>query len=124
VPDSKPRTFTFFFWLYQGSLWWLKYGAQARIMGVDMSRKYQQDTAVEAEYLQDEMILFHPQSNQFYILNHTASVIWSRLAQPATTEEIAAEISTQFAGVTAVDALQGAEQALQQMIDQQLITQV
>jgi hypothetical protein len=89
-----------------------------------MSVRYQQDTTVEAVSLQDEAILFHPESNQFYILNHTASVIWSRLAQPATSEEITAEISVQFAGVTDVDALHDIEEALRHMLDQQLITRV
>jgi hypothetical protein len=89
-----------------------------------MSVRYQQDAAVEAASLQDEVILFHPEINQFCILNHTASVIWSRLAQPATGEEIAAEISVRFAGVTEVDALHDVEEALRQMVDQRLITRV
>jgi hypothetical protein len=89
-----------------------------------MSVQYRQDTTVEAVSLQDEAILFHPDSNQFYILNHTASVIWSHLTQPATSEELAVAISAQFAGVTAVDALPDVEVALQHMMGQQLITRV
>ena len=89
-----------------------------------MSVRYQHDAAVEAVSLQEEAILFHPENNHFYMLNHTASVIWARLAQPATSEEIAAEISVQFAGVSAGDARRDVEEALGQMVNQRLITQV
>jgi hypothetical protein len=89
-----------------------------------MGARYQQNAVVEAVSLQDEVILFQPELNQFCILNHTASVIWARLAQPATSEEISTEVRVQFADVTEDDALHDVEQALRQMVDQQLITRV
>jgi hypothetical protein len=93
-------------------------------MGFGMSVRYQQNPAVETASLQDEMILLDPETNEFCILNQTAAVIWSRVAQPATSEEIAAEVSAQFAGVTEVDVLHDVEEALRQMEDRRLVARV
>jgi hypothetical protein len=93
-------------------------------MEVSMPDRFQQNAAVEAVSLEDEAILFHPDLNQFCILNRTASVIWSRIAQPATSEEIAAEVSARFAAVTEADAQPDVEDTLRQMADLQLITRV
>ncbi len=89
-----------------------------------MSDRFKQDAVVEAMPLEDEMILLHPETNQFCILNRTASAIWSQVAQPATTKEIAAAISAQFEGVAEADALQDVEEALRQLIELQLVTRV
>jgi hypothetical protein len=96
----------------------------AHDLGFGMTDRYQQNPSVEAAALEDEVILLDPETNQFCILNHTASVIWSRVAQPATSEEIAAEVSAQFAGVTEVDALRDVEEALRQLEERRLITRV
>ena len=63
-----------------------------------MSVRYKQNPAVEAASLQDETILLDLDTNQFCILNHTASVIWAKVAEVATSGEIAAQISAQFEG--------------------------
>jgi hypothetical protein len=89
-----------------------------------MSDRFQQNAAVEAVSLEDEAILFHPDLNQFCILNRTASVIWSRIAEPATREEIMAEVSARFAAVTEAEAQPDVEDALQKMAELQLITRV
>jgi hypothetical protein len=87
-----------------------------------MSVRYKQNPAVEAASLQDETILLDPDTNQFCILNHTASVIWSKVAQVSTSGEIAAQISSQFDGVSAAEALRDVEETLSQMVDRRLIT--
>jgi Coenzyme PQQ synthesis protein D (PqqD) len=89
-----------------------------------MSVQYRQNPAVEAASLQDETILLNPETNQFCILNHTASVIWSKVGQPATSEEIAAEVAARFADVSQGDALRDVEEALRQLTDRQLVTRV
>lgn len=88
-----------------------------------MSDRYQQRTALEAASLEDGMILLDPETNQFSLLNPTASAIWARVAQPATSAEIAAEITAQFV-VTEGDARSDVEEALRQMVERRLITQV
>lgn len=89
-----------------------------------MGDRFQQNAAVEAAPLEDEVILLDPETNQFCILNRTASAIWSRAAQPATREEIAADLSAQFAGVTEADALRDVDDTLRQLIDLRLVTRV
>ena len=44
-----------------------------------MSVRYKQNPAIEAASLQDETILLDLDTNEFCILNHTASVIWSKV---------------------------------------------
>jgi hypothetical protein len=70
------------------------------------------------------MILLDPETNEFSVLNQTASAIWARVAQPATSEEIATEIAAQFAEVTASDARPDVEATLRQMVERKLITRV
>jgi hypothetical protein len=89
-----------------------------------VSDRYQQDASVEAASLEDEIILLHPEHNQFCILNRTASAIWSCVAQPAGTDEIAAEISAQFAGISQADAQRDVEETLRQLVDLRLVQRV
>ena len=89
-----------------------------------MSDRYQQRAAIEAAPLEDGMILLDPETNEFSVLNQTASAVWTRVAQPATSEEIATEIAAQFAEVTAAAARSDVEAALRQMVERKLITRV
>jgi hypothetical protein len=89
-----------------------------------MSDRYQQRAAIEVAPLEDGMILLDPETNEFSVLNQTASAIWARVAQPATSEEIATEIATQFAEVTAAAARPDVEATLRQMVERKLITRV
>jgi hypothetical protein len=89
-----------------------------------MSDRYQQRATIEAAPLEDGVILLDPETNEFSVLNQTASAIWARVAQPATSEEIATEIAAQFAEVTSAAARSDVEAALRQMVERKLITRV
>jgi hypothetical protein len=89
-----------------------------------MSDRYQQRATIEAAPLEDGVILLDPETNEFSVLNQTATAIWSRVAQPATPEEIATEIVAQFAEVTAADARSDVEATLRQMVERRLITRM
>jgi coenzyme PQQ synthesis protein D (PqqD) len=89
-----------------------------------MSDRYQQRATIEAAPLEDGVILLDPETNEFSVLNQTATAIWSRVAQPATSEEIVVEIVAQFAEVTAADARSDVEATLRQMVERRLITRV
>ena len=65
-------------------------------MSAGTNGRYQQIPTVEAAPLEDGMILLDPETNQFSVLNPTASAIWASVAQPATSEEIVAEIRERF----------------------------
>lgn len=89
-----------------------------------MSDRYQQRASIEGAPLEDGIILLDPETNEFSVLNQTASAIWARVAQPATSEEIATEIAAQFAEVTASDARSDVEATLRQMVERKLVTRV
>ena len=88
-----------------------------------MDGRYQQRSTVEAAPLEDGMILLDPETNQFSVLNQTASAIWASVAQPATSEEIAAVIREKFADVDG-NVLSDVDEALRQMVERGLITRV
>jgi Coenzyme PQQ synthesis protein D (PqqD) len=87
-----------------------------------MSARYQQRPTIEAAPLEDGVILLDPDTNEFSVLNQTASAIWSHVARPATSEEISAEIVASFSDVTEGAARADVEATLQQMVAQRLIT--
>jgi len=88
-----------------------------------MNGRYQQRNTVEAAPLEDGMILLDPDTNQFSVLNQTASVIWASVAQPATSEEIVSEIRDRFAEVDG-SVVAHVEDTLRQMMERGLITRV
>jgi len=89
--------------------------------GVDV--RYQQEPSVEAAPLEDGMILLDPATNQFSVLNPTATAIWTSVVRPASSAEIAAEINDKFAEVDG-NLLSDIEQALREMVGRGLIKQV
>jgi len=70
------------------------------------------------------MILVGPRAHEFFILNRTATIIWSCLEQPATASEIAGEIRARFSTVSEAEALGDVEGTLRQLIDRGLATAV
>lgn len=88
-----------------------------------MTDRYKQIPTVEAAPLEDGMILLDPETSQFSVLNQTASAIWASVAQPATSEEIAADIRERFAEAGG-NVLSDVEETLRQMVERRLITLV
>ena len=89
----------------------------------ELNGRYQQIPTVEAAPLEDGMILLDPETNQFSVLNPTATAIWTRVAQPATTEEIAADIRARFDEVDG-SVVTDVEETLRQMVERKLIKQI
>ena len=85
--------------------------------------RYQQNPTVEVAPLEDGMILLDPETNQFSVLNPTASAIWTSVAQPATSDEVVAEIRARFDQVER-GVLSDVEQTLNQMVERKLIKRV
>jgi hypothetical protein len=88
-----------------------------------MSSRYKQCATVEAAPLEDGVILLDPETSQFSVLNPTAAAIWASVAEPATSEEIAAVIQAQFDEVDG-GVLADVEATLREMVERKLITQV
>jgi predicted TIM-barrel enzyme len=92
-------------------------------MAAGTNGRYQQIPTVEAAPLEDGVILLDPETNEFSVLNETAAAIWAKVAQPATSQEIVADIRERFdevGGGVASDV----EGTLQQMVERRLIKQV
>lgn len=85
--------------------------------------RYQQEPSIEAAPLEDGMILLDPATNQFSVLNPTATAIWASVARPASSVDIAAEIRDKFAEVDG-SLLSDVEQTLKEMVGRGLIKQV
>lgn len=93
------------------------------MMSTGTNGRYQQIPTVEAAPLEDGMILLDPETNEFSVLNQTATVIWTSVAQPATSDEIVAQIQARFDGV-AGGVQSEVEDTLRQMVERKLIKQV
>ena len=86
--------------------------------------RYLRNSAVEAAPLKDASVLFNPNTNKFCLLNSTMAFIWSRLEQEASADEIAAQVCRSFAGVSADQAGADVRQALEAMMELDLLVAV
>ena len=87
-----------------------------------MSTAYRRNPSIEASPMQGESLLFDPATNRFCLLNGTAAFVWDRLEQPATAEQLAAEVSRHFAGPGPAQVEQDVRAALQRFTDLALVT--
>jgi predicted TIM-barrel enzyme len=92
-------------------------------MSTGVNGRYQQCPTVEAAPLEDGMILLDPETNQFSVLNQTASAIWARVAQPSTRDEIVADLRDRFEEVGS-GVQSDVEATLREMVERRLIKQV
>jgi PqqD family protein of HPr-rel-A system len=86
-----------------------------------MDGRFRRSPAVESSPLQDDLMLFHPPSGKFCVLNRTTASIWTRLATPSTPEEIAQEVASAFRDITEGQALNDVETALGEMLSLGLV---
>ena len=84
--------------------------------GIVATLFYRRSSSIEMAPLQDETILFNPDRKQFCVLNRTASLLWSQLANATTIESLAAKVCETFSGVTPENAQRDAERAVQEML--------
>ena len=88
-----------------------------------MTLRFQQSPGIESAPLQDEVILFHASSKKFCVLNRTSSLIWSRLKEPATAEDIARDVADSFRGVTSTEAVRDVNSMIGKMASLGLIVE-
>lgn len=67
--------------------------------------------------MQEELVLFHPGTKKFCILNPTAAHLWSRLAGPCTEDELTSSLISAFSGVEPSVAAQDVRDTLRQFTD-------
>jgi hypothetical protein len=85
---------------------------------------FQRNTLVEAAPLQEEVLLFHPATNKFCILNRTAAFVWECLESPSTAEQLVEKLNQSFADVTSAEARQDVQSLLQEMQSLEFVVSV
>lgn len=87
-------------------------------MTVTVSR----NSAVDFAPMKNESVLFQPQTNQFCLLNVTATFLWGQLERPCTISEIAEKVCDHFDGVSLTDAIRDVEQTVNQLLSLNFLT--
>ena len=82
---------------------------------------YQQNSGVETAPLQDEVILFHPTTGKFFVLNKTSSFIWSTLREPSTSRQISEKLQASFKKTPDSNIPDDVDTVLKEMVSQGLI---
>jgi hypothetical protein len=72
--------------------------------------------------MSNESVLFQPQTNQFCLLNITATFVWSQLDRPCTTSEIAQTVCDHFDGVSLSEAIRDVEQTVDELLSLKCLT--
>ena len=65
--------------------------------------------------LEGEAIIFDPSNNKFWLLNPTAAILWGRLAEAVTADQLTQEVLSVFEGVSHNQALEDVGQTLEQL---------
>ena len=86
-----------------------------------MSTVYRRTESIEASPMQGESLLFDPVTNRFCLLNATAAMVWERLEQPATVEELAAALCLHFDAPEPAQVKQDVHAALERLTDLALV---
>jgi uncharacterized circularly permuted ATP-grasp superfamily protein len=72
--------------------------------------------------LDDEWVIFDPETDRLHTLNLTAALVWSHLTGENEPEAIAAEVATAFgSGVTADDVRDDVQAAIRQFHAERLL---
>lgn len=77
--------------------------------------RYRQNPAAEAAPLEQGLMVLEPGSRKFCALNETSSLLWARLGEPASTDELAQYIVDHFQGVTLAQARGDVESLVAEM---------
>jgi hypothetical protein len=76
---------------------------------------------VEEAPLQNDLMLFHPDSSQFYVLNPTMAFIWRRCESLQSVETLIEDLTEAFEGVDRAVAAEDVRNACQELISRGLV---
>jgi hypothetical protein len=65
--------------------------------------------------MKNESVLFQPKTNQFCLLNATATFLWSQLDQPRSVNDLADRLCERFDGVSTAEALRDVEKLVEEL---------
>jgi len=86
-----------------------------------MGTTFERNQEVEAAPLNEEAILFDPNSSKFFMLNSTSAFIWEQLSSPVSIEGIASAITENFADVTPENAVVDVRDTVEQLVSMDLV---
>jgi len=78
--------------------------------------------AIDVAPMKNESVLFQPQTNQFCLLNVTATFLWNQLERPRTYSELAQTLCDQFDGVNSTEAIQDVKQIVDELLSLNFLT--
>jgi hypothetical protein len=84
--------------------------------------KVLRNPAVDAAPMKNECVLFQPKTNQFCLLNVTATFIWNHLERPHSSSELAQILCDHFDGVSPPEAIQDVEQIVNKLLSLNFLT--
>jgi coenzyme PQQ synthesis protein D (PqqD) len=84
--------------------------------------KVLRNPAVDVAPMKNESVLFQPQTNQFCLLNVTATFIWNQLERPHSNLELAQILCDHFDGVSSPRAIQDIEQIVDKLLTLDFLT--
>lgn len=87
-----------------------------------MAVKLLRNPIVDVAPMKNESVLFQPQTNQFCLLNATATFIWNQLERPHSFSELAQTLCDQFDGVSAPEAIQDVERVVNELLSLNFLT--
>jgi hypothetical protein len=71
--------------------------------------------AVDFAQMKSESVLFQPKTNQFCLLNATATFLWAQLDQPRSVSELADRLCDRFDAVNRNDAVRDVEKLVEEL---------
>ena len=71
--------------------------------------------SVDFAPMKNESVLFQPKTNQFCLLNATATFLWTQLDQPRSVSELADRLCQRFDAVNMDDALRDVEKLVEEL---------
>lgn len=80
-----------------------------------MEPKISRNPAVDFTPMKNECVLFHAQTNQFCLLNSTATFVWNLLEQPRTISELADALCSHFEGASKAQVIRDVDQTINQL---------
>lgn len=85
---------------------------------------YRHNPKIEEAPLQRELMLFDPESSQFYLLNSTMAFIWGRCHEDHSLESLMDGMMGEFEGVDLVSAESEVRQAFDDLVRLGLLVDV
>ncbi|MBV8280943.1 MAG: PqqD family protein [Candidatus Eremiobacteraeota bacterium] len=80
-----------------------------------MSLQVSRNPDVDFAPMKNESVLFQTKTNQFCLLNATATFLWNQLDQSRSVSELADRLCQRFDGVTTTEALRDVEKLVEEL---------